>query len=341
MTAAGDIITGGTGGAAQRLGIGALNQVLTVTGATTEGWAAVVNSVTAGTAIGVSGGTGAVTINNTGVTSAVAGSGISVSGATGAVTVTNTWGAYPLTTIGDIVYANAAATNTRLGIGTAGQVLTVVSGVPAWAAAGGGMSNPMTTTGDMIASNPGSTPVRIGIGAAGQTLSATTNPPSWVGHCELIASLSPSSGSSVSFLSIPQTFHHLWVMWTTGNVVSSVGNLTLTLNSVTTGYCHDYITVTGQAVSGVNSTSAQTSSIVGILQTSGVYNGHIFFKNYRNHMGWEFGCQSHPSLTASGQFTIGGGHNTSAAAITSITLTLPTSTFGSSAAILFSLYGLS
>jgi len=44
-------------------------------------------TLTAGTAIGVTNGSGSITINNTGVTSAVAGTGISVSGATGAVTI--------------------------------------------------------------------------------------------------------------------------------------------------------------------------------------------------------------------------------------------------------------
>jgi hypothetical protein len=47
----------------------------------------------------------------------------------------------PSTTLGDIEYRSATAnTNTRLGVGTTGQVLTVASGVPSWAtpAAGGG-----------------------------------------------------------------------------------------------------------------------------------------------------------------------------------------------------------
>lgn len=40
----------------------------------------------------------------------------------------------PGTTLGDIAYSSATAnTNTRLGIGTTGQVLTVASGVPSWA----------------------------------------------------------------------------------------------------------------------------------------------------------------------------------------------------------------
>ena len=47
-------------------------------------------TLTAGTAIGITNGSGSISIANTGVTSAVAGTGISLSGATGAVTVTNT-----------------------------------------------------------------------------------------------------------------------------------------------------------------------------------------------------------------------------------------------------------
>jgi hypothetical protein len=45
----------------------------------------------------------------------------------------------PSTTLGDIEYRSSTAnTNTRLAIGTTGQVLTVSGGVPAWAAAPGG-----------------------------------------------------------------------------------------------------------------------------------------------------------------------------------------------------------
>ena len=55
----------------------------------------------------------------------------------------------PSTTLGDIEYRSATAnTNTRLGIGTTGQVLTVAGGVPSWAtpAAGGGMTLLSTTS---------------------------------------------------------------------------------------------------------------------------------------------------------------------------------------------------
>lgn len=54
----------------------------------------------------------------------------------------------PSTTLGDIEYRSSTAnTNTRLGIGTSGQVLTVSSGVPAWTTiASGGMTLLSTTT---------------------------------------------------------------------------------------------------------------------------------------------------------------------------------------------------
>jgi hypothetical protein len=55
----------------------------------------------------------------------------------------------PSTTLGDIEYRSATAnTNTRLGIGSTGNVLTVTGGVPVWAApaSGGGMTAISTGT---------------------------------------------------------------------------------------------------------------------------------------------------------------------------------------------------
>jgi hypothetical protein len=86
----------------------------------------------------------------------------------------------PGTTLGDIAYSSATAnTNTRLPIGTNGQVLGVSGGVPAWVSDASGMTNPMTTTGDMIYSSPGSTPVRRGIGTTGQVLAVSGGVPTW------------------------------------------------------------------------------------------------------------------------------------------------------------------
>jgi hypothetical protein len=59
-------------------------------------------------------------------------------GGTGATTAANAFNALsPLTTVGDILYEETGAVGARLPIGTAGQVLTVASGKPAWATAAG------------------------------------------------------------------------------------------------------------------------------------------------------------------------------------------------------------
>ena len=88
----------------------------------------------------------------------------------------------PSTTLGDIEYRSSTAnTNTRLPIGTAGQVLKVNSGgtAPEWATDSSGMTNPMTTTGDTIYSSSGSTPARLGIGTTGQVLTVSGGLPAW------------------------------------------------------------------------------------------------------------------------------------------------------------------
>ena len=53
----------------------------------------------------------------------------------------------PSTTLGDIEYRSATAnTNTRLAVGTTGQVLTVAGGVPSWATAASGSLTKISTT---------------------------------------------------------------------------------------------------------------------------------------------------------------------------------------------------
>lgn len=52
----------------------------------------------------------------------------------------------PSTTLGDIEYRSSTAnTNTRLGIGTTGQILTVAGGVPSWATASAGSMTSIAT----------------------------------------------------------------------------------------------------------------------------------------------------------------------------------------------------
>jgi hypothetical protein len=112
----------------------------------------------------------------------------------------------PGTTLGDLAYSSATAnTNTRLPIGTNGQVLAVVAGVPAWqngttgdiegvtagvGISGGGtsgtvtvtnsMATAITTAGDLIKGTGAGTFDRLGIGSTGQVLTVSSGAPAWV-----------------------------------------------------------------------------------------------------------------------------------------------------------------
>jgi trimeric autotransporter adhesin len=75
----------------------------------------------------------------------------------------------PETTLGDISYRSAVSnTNTRLGIGTAGQVLAVSGGVPAWTTTAD--VTPLTTKGDLFTFT--TEDARLPVGTDGYTLVA-------------------------------------------------------------------------------------------------------------------------------------------------------------------------
>lgn len=82
------------------------------------------------------------------------------------------------TTQGDIVYRGAAI-ETRLPIGSNGQILTVSGGIPSWQNAAAGFADPMTTIGDIIIRNGSNTTVRLPIGSAGQFLTVSGGIPAW------------------------------------------------------------------------------------------------------------------------------------------------------------------
>lgn len=96
------LFSGANAGSPERLGVGSPGQVLTVSSGSYPVWA---------TPSGSTGG------------------GVSVSGFTN-----------PMTTLGDIIYAQTSGVATRLGVGSTGQVLTVAGGVPTWTTPSGGGS---------------------------------------------------------------------------------------------------------------------------------------------------------------------------------------------------------
>jgi len=126
ITATGDLIIGNGVNSATRLAIGTSGYVLTSNG-TTASWQA---------------STGGVTSFQTSL------SGLTPSTATtGAVTLAGTLGAtsggtgFSTYATGDLLYASATNTLSKLAAGTNGYVLTLASGVPTWAASTGGVTS--------------------------------------------------------------------------------------------------------------------------------------------------------------------------------------------------------
>ena len=84
----------------------------------------------------------------------------------------------PETTLGDIAYRSATAnTNTRLAIGTTGQVLTVAGGVPTWATSddANAIQNAIVDAkGDIVAASAADTPARLAVGTDNHRLIAAS-----------------------------------------------------------------------------------------------------------------------------------------------------------------------
>lgn len=95
-------------------------------------------------------------------------------GGTGATTKTAAFDALaPTTTAGDLIYYNGTD-NVRLGIGSAGQVLTVSGGAPTWAASGGGSTSPGGSTTQVQYNNAGSFGGISGVTSDGSKISFST-----------------------------------------------------------------------------------------------------------------------------------------------------------------------
>lgn len=83
----------------------------------------------------------------------------------------------PSTTLGDLEYRSSTSnTNTRIPIGTSGQGLQVVAGVPAWAASS---TSTLTTTGDLLYASAANTLARRAIGSTGDVLTVSGGVPTW------------------------------------------------------------------------------------------------------------------------------------------------------------------
>lgn len=243
-TTKGDLIAFSTVNA--RLPVGSNTQVLTADSTQTLGvkWATPTTGTV--TSVDVSGGSTGLTFSGGPITSSgtitMAGTLAIANGGTGQTTAANAFIALsPLTTVGDIIYENTGPVPARLPIGSSANVLTVVAGLPAWAApatAGtvtsvdvSGGTTGLTFTGGPITSSGTITmagTLAIANGGTGQVtaaaafsaLSPLTTKGDILGFSTLNARVPVGSNTQVLTADSAQTLGVKWATPTTGTVTS-------------------------------------------------------------------------------------------------------------------------
>jgi hypothetical protein len=145
----------------------------------------------------------------------------------------------PGTTLGDLVYSSATAnTNTRLGIGTSGQVLAVSGGgVPAWTTTAD--VTPLTTKGDLFTFT--TVDARLGVGTNGQVLVADSAEAtglkwataaaggSWTSYTPTLTGWTLGNGTLVGFYNNDGKTVNVAASVKWGSTTSASGNLYLSL----------------------------------------------------------------------------------------------------------------
>jgi len=210
----------------------------------------------------------------------------------------------PETTLGDIAYRSATSnTNTRLPIGTAGQILAVSGGVPAWinndqgditeVQAGVGISvasgtgpipvitnsstDLITTAGDLLYGTAADTVARLGIGTAGQVLKVNSGAtaPEWGaagGAAGLTLVKTQTVGTSVTSVTVNDafstTYENYLITYTGGSNAANTADIQIKFGAATSNY--KYVGIYMQTTSStVNSYATNSSGAITVGGMSG------------------------------------------------------------------------
>jgi hypothetical protein len=178
----------------------------------------------------------------------------------------------PGTTLGDLAYSSATAnTNTRLPIGTSGQVLAVSGGgVPAWTTTAD--VTPLTTKGDVFTFT--TVDARLGVGANGTVLTADSAEATglkWAaaaGGSMTLLSTTSLTGSSVTLSSISQSYRDLRIEIKDLTFDTNNMEMLIRFNS-DTGSNYDFLGLVSQVGISTNYTSGTLTSL-NMTQTFGM-----------------------------------------------------------------------
>jgi hypothetical protein len=178
----------------------------------------------------------------------------------------------PSTTLGDIEYRSSTSnTNTRLGIGSTGNVLTVAGGVPTWAAPAGGGANYSLLNSGGTALTGAQTITVSGISAKDKIFIILTDASSASAYSVIKLRLNTDTGSNYTYegfrMEAANTYNTDISNISTNGSSNDTGFTIASMSSAASSEVFGYVKVEGANSSGIKI----IHSAAGVSQSGGQY----------------------------------------------------------------------